>query len=226
MLGVPYIALFKSHFAWQNGWIAELWNTIKLHYKKFHTQSRLQKLTREMIRVDQKPPKQRAKGAETRHLVPCCHELATDFHEQQRSAHSLTVCGAVRQCCVRQVLSPVLHPLQSFVQGGLRRQPVEAEAEDAHGPRDVRGAVRVGRQPARILDLQGRELHGRRFVHGALARWISDGFDDSSPCVGHTSHALALMIGCERAIGKKKKKLDTEQTHLRHTPHDTNTKQS
>ena len=51
------------------------------------------------------------------------------------------VCGAVRQCCVLKVLSPVLHPLQGFVQGGLRRQPVEAEAEDAHGPRDVRGAV-------------------------------------------------------------------------------------
>ena len=34
------------------------------------------------------------------------------------------------------------------------------------------------------------------------------------------------MIGCERAIGKKNKKLDTEQTHLRHTPHDTNTKGS
>ena len=64
---------------------------IKLHYKKFHTQSRLQKLTWEMIRVDQKPPKLRAKSAETRHLVPCCYELAMDFHKQQRSAHSLTV---------------------------------------------------------------------------------------------------------------------------------------
>ena len=41
-----------------------------------------------------------------------------------------------------------------------------------------------------------------------------------------TPRALALMIGCERAIGKKNKKLDTEQTHLRHTPHDTNTKGS
>ena len=32
------------------------------------------------------------------------------------------------------------------------------------------------------------------------------------------------MIGCERAIGKKKNW--TQQTHLRHTPHDTNTKGS
>ena len=110
-----------------------------------------------MICVDQKPPKLR-EGAETRHLVPCCFELAMDFHKHQRSAHSLTVCGLFEQlfglymtmsvepfdsaaCCVRKVLSPVLHPLQGFVQGGLRRQPVEVEAKDAHGPRDVRGAV-------------------------------------------------------------------------------------
>ena len=63
----------------------------------FHTQSRLQKLTWEMIRVDQKPPKLRAKGAESRHLVPCCYELAMDFHKRQRSAHSLTVRGLFEQ---------------------------------------------------------------------------------------------------------------------------------
>ena len=80
----------------RSGRIAGLWNTIKLHYKKFHTQSRLQKLTWEMIRVDQKPPKLRAKGGET-HLVPCCFELAMDFHKQQRSAHSLTVRGLIEQ---------------------------------------------------------------------------------------------------------------------------------
>ena len=44
----------------RSGRIAELWNRIKLHYKTFHTQSRLQKLTWEMIRVDQKPAKLRA----------------------------------------------------------------------------------------------------------------------------------------------------------------------
>ena len=102
-----------------------------------------------MIRVDQKPPKLRAEGAEIRHLVLCCHELAMDFH-------SLTVRGLIEQLfglymtmsvepfdsaacarCSRQFL----HPLQSFVQGGLPRQPVEAGAEGAHGPGDVRGAV-------------------------------------------------------------------------------------
>ena len=131
----------------RSGRIAELWNRIKLHYKTLHTQSRLQKLTWEMIRVDQKPPKLRAKGAETRHLVRCCYELAMDFHKQQRSAHSLTLRGLFGQLfglyltMSVEVLSPVLHPLQSCVQGSLRRQVVEAEAEGAHGPRDVRGAV-------------------------------------------------------------------------------------
>ena len=57
---------------------------------------------------------------------------------------------------------------------------------------------------ARILELQGRELHGRGFIHGALARWIGDGLGNSSPCVGHTSRALALLIGCEGANGQTK----------------------
>ena len=50
-----------------------------------------------MIRLEQKPPKLRAKGALTRHLVPCCLELAMDFHKQQRSAHNLTVRGLFEQ---------------------------------------------------------------------------------------------------------------------------------
>ena len=89
----------------RSGWIAELWNRIKLHCKTFHTQPQLQRLTWEMIRVGQQPPKLRAKGAETRHLVPSCFELAMDFHKHQphcpwtlraavRLAHD-HVCGAV-----------------------------------------------------------------------------------------------------------------------------------
>ena len=60
-------------------------------------QSRLQKLTWELVRVDQRPPKLRAKGAETRHLVPCCFELDMDFHKHQWSVHSLTVRGLFEQ---------------------------------------------------------------------------------------------------------------------------------
>ena len=41
--------------------------------------------------------KLRAKGAETRHLVPCGYELAMDFHKHQQSAHSLTLRGLFEQ---------------------------------------------------------------------------------------------------------------------------------
>ena len=81
--------LFRAQ--WRSGQIAELWNRIKLHCETFHT------LTWEVIRVDQAPPKLRAKGAETRHLVPGGYELAMDFHKHQQSAHSLTHRGLFEQ---------------------------------------------------------------------------------------------------------------------------------
>ena len=117
---------------------------IKLRYKTFHS------LTWEVIRVDQTPPKLRAKGAETRHMVPCGFELAMDFHKDQQSAHSLTHRGLFEQplglhmtmalepfdcaaCarCSRRFCN--LHKASS--KGGLQRQLVGAEAEDAQWPR-------------------------------------------------------------------------------------------
>ena len=157
-----------------------------------------------------------------------------DFHKHQQSAQSLTVRGLSELFCLHmtmsvgpfdsaacaKVLSPGLQPLQGLVQGGLRRQPVEADAEDTHGPPDTRGEVGVARQPTRVLDLQGRKLHGRRFFHGALVRWIGDGFHASSPCVGHTSRALALMIGCEAAIGQKRNETQITNVCSAPTPKD------
>ena len=60
----------------RSGWIAELWNTIKLHYKTFHMQSRLQKLAWEMI-------------ASTRSLPSCVRRV--------RRPTSLTVRGLFEQ---------------------------------------------------------------------------------------------------------------------------------
>ena len=129
----------------RSGRIAELWKRIKLRHKTFPT------LTWEVIRVDQTPPKLRAKGAETRHMVgalrlrtgdglPQAPAVSSQPHSPWtlRAAARLLhdhVCGAVRQCCVRQVLSPVLQLPQGFVQGCLQRQLVGAEAEDAQWPR-------------------------------------------------------------------------------------------
>ena len=119
-------------------------NRIKHHYKTFHT------LTWEVIRVDQTPPKLRAKGAETRHLVPCCFVLAMDFHKHQQSAHSLTHRGIFEQpfgLYMTMALEPFdsaacgrcsrqsCNSYKALSKGGLQRQPVEAEAEDAQCPR-------------------------------------------------------------------------------------------
>ena len=207
------------------------------NYKKFHTQSRLQKLTWEMIRVDQKPPKLRAKCVETRHLVPCCYELAMNFHKQQRSAHSLTVRGLFEQLFGLYMTMSV-EPFDSAACARCSRQlctlykALSKEASDDNlwklKPKMhmVQEMCEVQSEllgnPREFWTYSGRELHGRRFVHGALARWISDGFDDSSPCVGLTSRALAFIITCERAIGKKKKNW-TQSRHICATPHMTPT---
>ena len=95
----------------------------------FHTQSRLQSLTWEMIRVDQKPPKLRAKGAETPPLGALLFRTGDGLLQAPavssrahcpwtlRAAVRLVhdhVCGAVRQCCMRQAVSPILQPQEGF----------------------------------------------------------------------------------------------------------------
>ena len=88
---------------------------IKLRYKTFHT------LTWEVIRVDQTPPKLRAKGAETRLLVPCGFELAMDFHKDQQSAHSLTHRGLFEQL-FGLYLTMALEPIDSAACARCSRQ--------------------------------------------------------------------------------------------------------
>lgn len=50
--------------------VDDLWSRIREYYKEFHPTTMLQGLTLEMIKQQKKSPKLRAKGAETRHLVP------------------------------------------------------------------------------------------------------------------------------------------------------------
>lgn len=73
--------------------VADLWTKIKAYYTKtkLEKQSRLQNLTPEMIRRDNKAPKFRGKGAETRHLVAFAVEFAQEYHEKVNSRHSLVV---------------------------------------------------------------------------------------------------------------------------------------
>ena len=130
--------------------IAKLWIRIKLHHKAFHTQSWLESLTWEMIprRPDASQaacegcgdPPLGALRFRTGDGLPQAPAVSSQPHSPWtlRAAVRLVhdhVCGAVRQCCVRQVLSPILQLLQGFVQGCLQRQLVGAGAEDAQWSR-------------------------------------------------------------------------------------------
>ena len=101
----------------RSGRTADPWNTIRLHNKKFHAESRLQKLMWEMIRVDRrKPRKLRAKGAETRHLV--------------LSAPSLTVRGLFEQLFGLYVTMSV-GPFDSAACARCSRQFFKASSPEA-----------------------------------------------------------------------------------------------
>ena len=57
----------------------------------------------------------------SRHLVPCCYDLAMDFRKQQRSAHSLTVQGLFEQLFGLYVTMSV-EPLDSAACARCSRQ--------------------------------------------------------------------------------------------------------
>ncbi len=71
--------------------VADLQQKMKDHYKRLGTPNKINALTQEMIKQKGKAPKLRAKGAETRHLVPFGLEIATALHAAEESAHTLTV---------------------------------------------------------------------------------------------------------------------------------------
>ncbi len=73
-----------------------LWEGICLFYKRHKPCSQLTNLTQDMIFKPGKAPKIRAKGGETRYLVPFAVELAQTCSEQQRTDHWLTVHGLTR----------------------------------------------------------------------------------------------------------------------------------
>eukprot|EP00969_Alexandrium_andersonii_P332349 14686696-Alexandrium_andersonii.AAC.1 len=55
------------------------------------TPSRIQALTEEMIKLDQKGPRFKGKGAEVRHLVPFAVELAESMHRNLGTVHTGTL---------------------------------------------------------------------------------------------------------------------------------------
>ena len=72
-----------------------LWADLKRYYKLTKPPSQIQGLTVEMIKKDKKAPKLRAKGGETRHVLPYAVELARRLHDKYETQHSFTVMKCV-----------------------------------------------------------------------------------------------------------------------------------
>ena len=69
-----------------------LFQRMKSYYRESGAQCCLQGLTPEMIKKpDDASPKLRAKGGETRHLVPFAFKLATEFDSHDNTVFSNTV---------------------------------------------------------------------------------------------------------------------------------------
>ena len=87
--------------------IAFMWSKLKSHYQAFETTKRMQTLTKDMIKQDKKPPKLRAKGAETRGCLPWGLEVALEMAESTPCAHTKTVVQCISRLMDLYVLMGV-----------------------------------------------------------------------------------------------------------------------
>ena len=71
--------------------VKQTWLDLKEYYKAMQSPSRLQGLTKAMIKQDGKPPKLRAKGAETRHALGFAVQCAQKMHNESPTLHNTTV---------------------------------------------------------------------------------------------------------------------------------------
>ena len=71
--------------------VVYLFRHMQAYYKRISTTNRLSSLTVEMIKQQNKPPKFRAKGAETRHLVPFALEIAQAMQAADDNLHTMIV---------------------------------------------------------------------------------------------------------------------------------------
>jgi len=71
--------------------VQQLWTAIRQHYNAHKTPNQLQALTMEMVKRPGKTPKLKAKGGETRGLVPFGLELACQLQEKQNSPYHDTL---------------------------------------------------------------------------------------------------------------------------------------
>ena len=73
----------------------ELVVRMKDHYSRMRTRNRMTHLTMDMVRRDGKAPRLRAKGAETKHIVPFALEIATAQYAANEDDHAMNVLQCV-----------------------------------------------------------------------------------------------------------------------------------
>ena len=73
-----------------------MFDKLKAHYRVMQTPNQLQDLTLDMVRRDGKGPKLRAKGAETRNVVPFVADIALEVHAEHPTDASQTVVHMTR----------------------------------------------------------------------------------------------------------------------------------
>ena len=71
--------------------VQRLWLKLKNWYKIHHAPSKLQALTKDMIKKQKKAPKLKANGVETMYLVPFCLDLAWEMYENTKTEHAQMV---------------------------------------------------------------------------------------------------------------------------------------
>lgn len=86
-----------------------LWTKLRAFYKESHTECRLDNLTEEMFQSPGKSPKLKAKGGETRQLIPFAAVLSAEIAEQESNQRWHTIAAIfdrLLSCCKHAASTP------------------------------------------------------------------------------------------------------------------------
>ena len=163
--------------------VAALWGRIRRYYDEFSPPTRLQALSYEMLRQDKKGPKLRAKGADTRHLVPFAAALASELNDALATQHTRAVLGVVSLLLDIYMLFS-LKPFNANLVGDLSRKlcvqyaALSHEAELDGRPKDWRTKPKFHTM-SELLEYQTHELEGSptdfwAYKDEDFVGWIAD----------------------------------------------------
>lgn len=136
---MPIVCKGRSHKAQ----VSDLWERISKYNQEFKPSTVLQGLTLEMIKRQKKSPKLKAKGAETRHLVPFGVLLASEMHEVLKSTHSGSVLKVATLLFDLYCLFSERPPNQSAIGDTCRRLCLLYKSLGSNDPDDTQGPWRL-----------------------------------------------------------------------------------